>query len=319
MTERYKPKFFPFSAGIPWKIERGKYILPDVDLETWNKVLDKKDIIITAFGGMIESFFSLSFAEALHSFDPGHKVYWLGDPKYHLFARSQGLCKLCNINLTPDKLKDYPVPLFFDRKDNAYLNALVNYKVRRAYWGKYPEERSEPALQQIFQNCMVPWRDYRPAMRRLGTEFWDELIQTGRVRKTTKVITIIIDHTDDDSLEWNVQNIREFAQLVGVQGIRVVVFSGNSRVFHGTSILAHEFDMRKVLQLIPHSWMVLSNKQDWLLISMLISKAHIISKHIDGCYDLFKNAEVLGVQNDIFTDREWVSPMDAHTICEGLL
>lgn len=90
---KYKPKFFPFSAGIPWKVERGKYIVPEIDSETWHKVLDSRDITIVAFGGLFESFFSLVAAEALVSFDSGHRIYWLGNQEYNIFARSQNLCK----------------------------------------------------------------------------------------------------------------------------------------------------------------------------------------------------------------------------------
>src|SRR5512138_812183 len=94
VTKRYKPKYFPFSAGIPWKVERGKYIIPEIDSVTWHKVIGDRDIVITAFGGIFESFFSLSVAEAINAFDSSHKLYWLGNPSYEFFVRAQGLCKI---------------------------------------------------------------------------------------------------------------------------------------------------------------------------------------------------------------------------------
>jgi len=316
---KYKPKYFPFSAGIPWKVESGKYIVPEIDSGTWHKVTQGRDIIITAFGGLFESFFSLSVAEALNIFDPTHKLYWLGNPEYEFFVRAQNLCKVSNINLTPDVLKSYPVPLFFDQDENAYINTLNNFLVRTSYWGKYPQKVDAPVVEQIFSNAMIPWRDYTPKLRRVGTEFYDELVKTSRITYKSRVVTIIQSPTNDDVLGWNVHNIKEFAQLATSKGLKVVLFTPNTSVFHGTKMKVFEYDIRKVVQTLQKSWMVLSTSNDWLLVALMISDAKMISRHIDGPYGLFKNAEVLKVQNDIFTDREWVSPIDAFTICEGLL
>jgi hypothetical protein len=318
-NEKYKPQFFPFSAGIPWKVERGKYIVPEIDSETWHKVLDGRDIVITAFGGLFESFFSLAAAEALVSFDPGHKLFWLGRPEYSFLVRAQNVCKFCDINLTPDRLKSYPVPIFFDQEENAYFNLLNNYLIRTSYWGKYPEPVNAPVAQQIFNNVMVSWRRYIPQLRNLGTEFYDELCRTGQLRERSRIVLIVLNHTNDDTLQWNLHNIKEFSQLAAHKGLKVVVFTHNTRLFYGTKILAHEYDVRKVLQVMKHSWLVMSSDIDWLLIALMVSDAKVIARHIQGPFDLFKNAEFLEVHNDIFTDWHWVSPVDAFTICEGLL
>ncbi len=317
--DKYKPKYFPFSAGIPWKVERGKYIVPEIDSATWHKVTEGRDIVITAFGGLFESFFSLSVAEALNAFDPSRKLYWLGNPGYEFFVRAQGLCKVSNINLTSDILKSYPVPLFFDQSNNAYVNVLNNYLLRTSYWGKYPEQVKIPVVEQIFRNSMIPWQSYIPIMRKVGSEFYDELEKVNRLTYRSKIVVIIHSNCDKDVLGWNVHNIKEFAQLVGSKGLRVVLFTHNPSIFHGTKIIVHQYDIRKILQVVQKSWMILSTDVDWLLISLMTSNARLISRHMDGPYDLFKNAEILKVHNDIFTDQKWVSPVDAFTICEGLL
>lgn len=317
---KYKPKFFPFSSGIPWKIDRGKYILPEIDSETWHKVLDGRNIIITAFGGLLESFFSLAAAEALVSFDPGHCVFWLGNQEYSSFARAQGLCKLSHINLTAEMLKSYPTPLFFDQNNNAYMNILNNYLIRTSYWGKYPETRKSIALEQIFENVMIPWRqDFVPKLRRLGTEFYDELVNTGKLRHRSRIILIVLKPTKEDVLKWSLNNIKEFSQLASSKGFKVVVFAPNTNMFYGAKLIAYEYDIRKILQVMKNSWMVFSSDVHWLLIAIMTSSAKVMSSHIDGPFDLYKNAEMLGVTNDIFTDQKWMSPIDAFTICEGLL
>lgn len=319
MVKQYKPKYFPFSAGIPWKVERGKYIIPEIDSVTWHKVIGDRDIVITAFGGIFESFFSLSVAEAINAFDSSHKLYWLGNPSYEFFVRAQGLCKVSNINLSLDILKSYPVPLFFDQGNNAYINVLNNYLIRTSYWGKYPQQVNTPVVEQIFRNAMIPWQNYIPVMRKIGSEFYDELEKTNRLTYRSRIVTIVHFPCKDDVLRWNVHNIKEFAQLVGVKGLKVVLFTHNPSLFHGTKMIVHQYDIRKILQVIQKSWMVLSTDIHWLLITLMISDAKMILKNVNGPYDLFKNAEVLKVQNDIFTDQKWVSPVDAFTICEGLL
>lgn len=316
---KYKSKFFPFSAGIPWKIERGKYIIPEIDSVTWCKVTEGRDIIITAFGGILESFFSLSIAEAISSFDPSHKLYWLGEPNCEILANAQGLCKVSDIKLTKDILGNYPVPLFFDKNNNVYINALNNFLVRKSYLGKYPEQVDTPVVQQIFQNSMIPWNDYTPKMRKIGSEFYDELIRINRIHHKSKIITIIQNTVSDDVLQWNNHNIKEFAQLARLKGFKIVLFTKNRLLFHGTKMIVHEYNLRNIIQVIQKSWMVLSTDVNWLLISLSLSNAKIISKHIDGAYNLFKNAEFLKSHNDIFTDQGWVSPIDAFTICEGFV
>jgi hypothetical protein len=313
----YKNKFFPFSPGIPWKVDRGKYIIPEIDFETWHKVLDGRDVIITAFGGLAESFLSLCAAEALVSFDSSHNICWLGHSKYSFFVRAQGLCKLSPISLKPQTLKQYPVPLFLDNEGRAYFNILNNYLVRKSYWGQYPEDVKAPALEQITRNIMVPWNNYIPRLRNLGTDFVDGLRNTGRIRSSTKIISIIIENTRLDILGWTLQNIKEFSQLASHKGWRVIIFTHKPNMFYGSNILAVEHSYSNILQAIKKSWVVLSNDINWLLIALMISDATLISRHINNQYNLFKNAESLDRCNDIFTDRN-ISPIDVFGICEGL-
>lgn len=280
-------------------------------------MLNGRSIIITSFGGLIESFFSLCAAEAIVSFESSQKLYWLGNSKYHPLLRAQGLCKPSSINMKPEILKQYPVPLFLDNGGNAYFNILNNYLFRTSYWGKYTEEVHAPIFEQMARNIMIPWHGYVPKLRNLGNEFLDDMFKIGRLRPTSKVISIILDDTNNDILQWSIQNIREFAQLSSHKGWKVIVFTNNTNALYGPNVLTAEYNYRNILQAVNNSWVVMSNDIDWLLISIMTSDARIISTHIDNQYSLFKNAEFLGVHNDIFTNRNLL-PVDAFGICEGL-
>jgi hypothetical protein len=309
---QYKPKFFPFSAGIPWKIERGKYIIPEIDSETWFKVLEGKDIIITAFGGLLESFFSLSIAESLYFIDPTRKMFWMGDDRYSFFPYIQGLCKNSNINFDKRLLRNYPTPIFFDSNNNAYFNVLLNTLIRTSYWRKYPEKIESAICKQIFSNAMIPWHNnYIPKLRKL------EIETTKRIRY---VVIIMNDSlSKEDVLNWDVHNIKEFAQLMARKQIKTILFTTNTYILYGSNVIVYEYDLRKICQMLKSAWMVLSNNIDWLIISLMISNGYIVSKHLNGPYNLLENVEFLGTNNSIFTDRDYFSPFDVNTICEGVL
>lgn len=311
-----RPKFFPFSPGIPWFVSNN-CIIPKIDYEIWHRVLDNKNIFITAFGGLIESFCSLCVAEAIAAIDTKHKIYWLGNSEFSYFSNVQGLCSPTNIKLTKEKVSKYPVPLFFDKNNNAYFNVLYNYLIQYSWNGKNPKELNIPIIEQIYRNSMIPWNNYTPKLRKLNSEFYDELIKTGKIKQRSKIITIILNKANENVLGWNLNNIKEFAQLAYNKRIKVIVFTKNVNLFYGTNILALEYDFRKILQVLLNSWIVLSTDIDWLLITLLISKAKIISKPLSGPYDLLKNAEFIGSESDIFTDRT-LSTIDVFRICESL-
>ena len=69
-------KYFPFSSGIPWQIKNGRYVQPEVSAAILQSKLRDKDIVVAAFGGLLESFYSLSILEAINYMMPGHSLFW---------------------------------------------------------------------------------------------------------------------------------------------------------------------------------------------------------------------------------------------------
>jgi len=323
--KRISSKFFPFSPGIPWKIERGKYILPQISSNIWNQVLVDKNIVITVpFGGLLESFFSLSVAEALNFFDgKNHKVFWLGPSQYSIFPRLQNLSTICYKNITKEILEKYPAPIFFDQQNNVYINILHNYLTRYSYWGLYPEPVDTPILFQIFKNMCIPFdKKYIPHLRKMhGISFADKLYETNKLRPRNKFVLIILDeNSTENTLNWSVRNIKEFNQLATTKRLKTVVFTKNINKFYGSNILCFEYNIKNILDLISKSWMILSNKIDWTFIGMVLSgETHLVARETKGPYDLFSNAELISAENSIFTDRNPLSPIDVFSICEGLL
>lgn len=322
MPWQFKPyyKFFPFSGGIRWEVRNGKYIHPQIDMDTWNAVIDCKDIVVTSFGGLLESLFSLTVVEALHRIRPDQDIYWLGNDTYSNLHYINGISKSCSINLTPKMLKNYPTPLFFDKDNRIYFNLLFNFLLKKSFWNCYPKERKEPVFEQIFSNALIPFdKSYLPKFRRLGTDFIDELIKTNKLTSKSNIITIILEKTNNDILNWGVQQIKEFVQIVSAKGFKVVVFSHDISRFYGSKILAFQYDVRKILQIIQKTKLLLSNDIQWLLAGLVTSnEVGIVCKDEKGPYDIFKNAEYIGVENDIFSYRDSISTLDVVAIAEGL-
>jgi hypothetical protein len=324
-TKKYNPKYFPFSPGIPWQIKSGKYIIPQIDYFLWNNILEGKNIVVSAYGGYLESFFSLSFIEGLISIDPMRKILWLGNKHHHDLVRMQGMASPCHIDLDDYGLRQYPVPLFFDADGLAYINCLNNYIHTKSYWGQYPIKNKEPVLQQIFANALIPWRGYAPKLRKL-TELsskFSDWMRMEHLKGGARFVLLLPESFGSmhnvDCLNWNDQNVREFAAIMRRFGVRVVLCTNRPGLFHGSNVCVAPSDPITILNLLIRAWMVLSRDVDWHIITMLESDAHIVSKHTDNELNLFSNAEFIGAENVISTDSEWYSPMDVYKICEGLI
>lgn len=311
-------KRFPFSPGIKWDLEIGRYIVPKIDYNTWDRFVGEKDIIVTAFGTFIESLFSLCVLEAINS-QMKNKLFWIGDSKYENLHYLNGISSICNISLTKKDLENYPVPLFCDAKSNVYFNVLNDVPVKKSFWGIWPKERTEPIFQQIFTNSMLQWdSSYLPKMRRVGTDFFDNLVKQNKITNKSKIITIILENADVDILDWKIQQVKEFIQIISNRGYKVILFSRNLNSYYGTRAILSELDYRKAFQVIKRSFFVLSNDIQWLLAVLLLSSAAIVGKNTVGSVDLFKNAEYIGAENDIFSFNDNISTLDMLRIIEGI-
>lgn len=328
---KHRRKFFPFAAGIPWSIELGKYIIPSVDLEIWNNSILNKDgdFYIVSFGGMIESFFSLSIAEAIKSIKSNVNIKWIGNNKYIDFLDMQKLCKIGDVAINKTHLKQYPTPIFFDKNDNVYFNILNNYLTKYSYWGLQPKEVKEPIFKQIAKNITIPWNDYYPRIRKVNCDFLNNFVKTKNIKPKTKIITIVLnDNVKDNVLNWNLHNIKEFVQIFYLKGYKVVIFADNIYKYHGMNCSVFEMsNLWNVVQMIQRSFAVLSNNIDWLLISLLVGDSALFSNMPkDERYDLFANSEFLIGENsnnynvnDIFINNEGgFLPIDVFNIIEEI-
>lgn len=313
MKSKTKVKFFPFSPGIPWTMKSG-HVVPKIDMEIWNSCIQDKSVVVTAFGGWIESFMSLSYFEVLRNMNFNGDVYWIGDSRFEKMVLLQGIAKISSIDLRKGMLEKFPVPLFFDKKNNAYFNCLNNYRITKTWYGKYPTENKEIILRQIFSNSLVEWKEeYVPKLRKINSEEYQNWAQSNRFRGG-KYIVIFPD--GEGCLGWSLMQLKEFVAIMRGRGISIVICSNNLQFYYGMDVYRTLPEVSIVMNLIKNAWMILSEQIDFLLISLAISKAMIFSKIITGVYDLFESANFLGSTN-IISCNKVLKPIDVFGALNG--
>lgn len=318
---RYSIKHFPFSPGIPWTMRNGRYVEPRLDPDLWSRAMANKSVItVIAYNGLIESFFSLSILEAFSS-NYYRKLFWLGDKRFEELVNYHQLAKISESSLVRRNLARFPVPLFFDKADGAYINALNNYIYRKTYLGTFPKLRNEPILAQIFNNSLMEWNNlYIPRLRGLDYGKYEQIYRLG-----SRYILIFQGRSGlsghrERGLNWTVRQVKELAAIVGRFGVKVIVCTNKPEVYHGGSGLYRAIsykDLGAIFYLLKDAWIILSEEIDFLYLAIMLSSGTIISDHLGGIFSLQRNAEFLGVEKVISTSTEGIVPMDIYKLCEA--
>jgi hypothetical protein len=75
-------------------------------------------------------------------------------------------------------------------------------------------------------------------------------------------------------------------------------------------------DLEVLIGLMGNARAILSHDWDWLMTALMVSKASVITTRTTGVFDLYRNAEFIGVENDIFVGESGsIVPMDVFRYC----
>jgi hypothetical protein len=316
MKSKNKTKFFPFSPGVPWKIDGKKCIIPEINKEIWDSIVKPETIInIVCYGDFVCSMFSLSFIEAMKRNNRNNVIRWIGNDHYSFLINYHGLAKPSHI--TRIDLKKYPVPLFMDKEKNVYINVMHNCFHKYNYWGTDYQKQDGPIFEQMFKNSFSPWdRSYLPKMRNIGSDFIENILRTGRA-VNNKIICIVDDATENDVLKWTVQQIKEFMQIAISKNYTPIIFARNTKPYRNYS-LVFDIEERHVFQVLKKSILLLSNQREWTFASLLFSNAKVFSMHEEGPLDLIKNADYIGCENHITSMNTTFKPLEVIEMMEML-
>jgi len=314
-SSKVSTKYFPFAPGIPYQIKNGRYVLPRMDSDYWFKATKAEEIVVSAYGGFFESLFSLSIFELLNKLLPGKKLYWSGNKVFNQLVYLNGLGTVRTF-IEPDKLIKYPVPIFFDRDGRSYFNCLNNYINVNTYSGEYKYKDNKPLVQQLFRNAMVDWSlQYLPELRNLKepTELKDW--STAHHFKSSKPFILFVDSDEKSQhrtfcLDWCPQEVRSFSAMLRPTSLSFVVLTQYPQRYHGLNAYFPPFKLDTIMYLLSKAYSVLSINIDYLLCSMLISNASIISNDKKDEFNLEKNKKYLRVNNTIHSFNK-ITPLQA--------
>lgn len=317
-------KIFPFAPGIKWKVDKGKYIKnPSINYENWTRISENKNIVVLAYGGLIESFFSLSFIEAYGQLEPHRKFFWAGDSRFVPLVHYQKKALIKNV---PNISSRFPTPIFLDAENNIYFNCLNNYLNVKSISGRNSYFDKRLIFKQIFANAMINWdgRRYIPKLNVVNNEFYNKWSKLNRFYDNKNFILLFDGGRDfslhnTDPLGWDVFNIRQFISMLQRSNMNAVVVTDRPSIYNGLNVYVAGFDIDIILHLLTKASVVLSSTIDFLLLALCIGDAHLFCrKKVDKWVNINKSAEYFASTCVISQSKEFV-PLEIYKTCEGIL
>lgn len=315
-------RYFPFSPGIGWKMKHGKYVVPDINLDVWNKAINSKNIVVVSYGGLIESYFSLCYLEMLNYITPNSKIYWCGNTKFNPIVHLNGIAKT-EAYCPKEILSRYPTPLFIDKINNIYFNCLNNYKVVKPYYGGKGYIDKSLISKQLLRNSALPWNiQYIPKFRNINfpsKEFlnWSRLVKLDLNKPYVCFFYDLgLSEHKISTIKWNETQIKSFAAMLKQQGISTLMFTKNPSRFIGSALYCFSsINFDSIIYLLEKAQAVLSDEVDFLFLAMILSKtSKIITRKTNRKLSLKLNSEFLNIQRNNILVRKNPTPYDVFNI-----
>lgn len=310
-----KTLFFPFSPGVPWQIKNGKYVIPELPVSCFSDILESRDAIVSGFGGLAESFYSLAILETINRIAPGSKLFWCGDEKYHHLVELNGLAKTFD-KVSQSDLDRFPTPIFFDQNDRAYFNYLNNYLDVKTYYLEHGYRDRRPAIQQIVEKATLKWDErHIPQLRNLKKPVeLDHYLKMYRLHLNGPFVLLFPDgdiysQHDVDCLGWDIHKIRSVAAILQQSNIPLVLMTNNINKYAYSQAKVLPLRLDFAIYLMKKASVILSKNIDFLFVAYAISGAKLVSIEHKHEYNLPKNMRFIDCDNDIYL-REELSPVE---------
>lgn len=275
-------RIFPFAPGIPWKF-RNNVLVPRISGEYWHKLVQGRDLVVTCFSGLFESYFSLSFLEALNQIVPQANLFWAGNSKFDCLRQFQGLARPFT-DITQDHLDRFPIPIFWDKNNRTYFNACCNYPNRKNILGVKKNKTTGVMFDQIFRNLMLLWKSsYNPQLRNYQPR--PALLQWIKVNQLDSRPFVLIvpgetklSQRNEVFLKWSPNQVKALAAILAQQQISTVVLTNTPGQFADFHIRTWAPDPQDIPYLLPRAKAILSKEMDYLYLGLLTSPAQLIGR-----------------------------------------
>lgn len=309
-------RYFPYSPNIPWKINNSsKCVIPEISTILLMQYLSScNNATVVAFGGLLESFLSLSIIEMINATNPGIKVLWSGNDQFKELVRLQGLASYNN-RISSDYIKEFNTPIIKDIKDNVYFNALNNYlTIKNLDTFKY-SKNYQYIFKQIYNNGLVPWNNnYIPKFRNLSLiKELDIWLSSNNIKSDTKLALIFPDKQfsihSNSCLNWGVSNIKQFGKELKNKGICPIIITSFPNKYYALQMNVLEFNFNNILFLLNRSYIVVSEKLDILYLAVALSDTKIFTLPLKRHFYLGSYRKFLNKNNKINMIRK-IKPED---------
>lgn len=277
--------YFPFTPNIPWRVFRGKFVLPKLDLASWNEALKNRSSVVIVQGKLLESFLSLFFLEGLNKIAPQKDLFWKGPEIYDELRVWQGLARKFKPELPKDLTLRFPTPLFLDKNKYTFFNCNLNYMDIYSYWGKYCYSTNKFISGQMLQNFTQPiTKDYFPKFRNLEvSEELSNLFKINYFYKNQPYVCLFPERTGHSmhkfsGLGWSDREAKMLASYLKSLNIKLIVFSNRVSQYMHTNILSLPANISYIFNLLPSAKAIISEEFDFTNIGYIVSEALIFHK-----------------------------------------
>ena len=292
-------------------MRRGKYVVPELPAELVSGVVRDKELVVCAFGGLLESFYSFAIVETMNKNLFGKNLYWAGNGEYEALVAANGLAKPFYESVTVHDTQRFPTPIFLDRNGRVYFNCLNNYLERKPYYSTRGFSDERAAIKQIVEKSTLQWDDRHVPQIRFPEEFGDfsDLFKSRNISLDKKSILLIPDETGTsihttDCLGWNEHQVKSFIAMAVKADYQVILLTVRPEIYWGTSAKVIPFSINMFFALIQRVKFVLASDVDFLLVALGCGDAGIISNQTVGALKLSKNSAVVRSESVIYTSDE---------------
>lgn len=304
-------RIFQYCPGVVWKL-RNNLIIPKLDSNNWKRVIDDREVVIVNFGGLFESYLSLSYFEALNKLHPQKDVIFNGQEQFLQLISINGL-GYCDNLITKDIAIKYPIPIFLDKSNHTYFNCLNNYLYICNVDGKNKFKRRTSLSKQLLSNLCLDWNiNYTPQLRNLKLpSVFNEFKQFKKFDIDKPFVLIFPDSNSGFSMHsismlgWTVAQVKSFVSMTGSKGIQTVIITKHIGRYTGINSLVLAPKLDNILSLIEKSSVILSDEIDFLLIGLLLSKnGKIIARDVNKEFSIKKNQKHLETDKKLYLAKE---------------
>jgi hypothetical protein len=306
-------KYFPFSAGIQWELDKKKYVIPTLPSSSfYTSIENKKQIIMAGFGGLIETYYSLSILETFNYYSLGLEISWHGNKIYSNLINYNGIGKVIESRVDQKTLDKFPTPIFFDRLNRTYFNYLNNYRIVKSWKDNHSYHDKRPIAQQISEKSTVDWFPrFFPQIRNFEpTEEIKRDILQSKFNVNIPFVLILPDktnlsHHSISCFNWNIQQIRAFTPMLNSVGIKILILTPFPHKYNYSNCTVFKFTLEHFLYFSKYAKLLLSKDIDYLL----MFKSKILGPKINDEFSIVNNANFLDKSDLVTIYKDDLEPL----------